>query len=456
MTGLMTAKLNYRWLIYPLQKVPYTSLMLVFFLTAYLALQSHPVDPKTPLDFFGNLFRHHDLLHLALNLFVIAYAGSHCEAAKGGPFMLSVGIGSLLVGSAMEYLMIDGRFIGLSAGAYGLAAWWAIDRFGTTPLRSLLVTFFFVATIAAEFSDSAIIAHATGALTGGIFAMLGNFFKKKPPTPKTAQTDREQTGYTLRPMTSIDIPEAVKIIALTDEDDAEEAEQNLTNRHCQGMYVLEEAGLTIGMTGYYKSDNVEDIGWLSWTYLHPSAQGQGGGKYMMRELLRILDEDNIRKLFIATSDYCEDGVNIYASAHAFYESFGATKEVQIDDYHDSGEAMIIYGLGNPRYDSAKPQAQIQDMMLGVDFSGIHPAAESANGYEVQWESSTETRNITGLENCVTQAKQLKARILLLALPEDITNTVSTSLNEAGFVNCGMLQDYYEKDLGQVYWIIKGE
>lgn len=282
--------------------------------------------------------------------------------------------------------------------------------------------------------------------------MFGKLFGKKSAAAKPTQADTGQTDYRFRPMTMSDIPVAVEIIASTDEDDAEEAEENLAERHCQGMYVLEEAGRTIGITGFYKSNDVGDIGWLSWTYLHPSAQGKGGGRFMMKELLRILDEENIRKVFIATSDYSEDGQPIYAAAQAFYESFGAVRELQIDDYHDRGEAMIIYGFGNPRYDAAAPATY--EPVSGVVFHGINAAAESEHGYEMQWESSPELQQVTGLSDCIAQAKHQKARMLFVALPEDVATAAAASLGEAGFENCGTLSDYYEKGVGQVYWVLK--
>lgn len=452
MSGLMTTGSRPHRFILPLKHAPYTSLILGLSLLAYWALQSLPVaNPGNPLEFASNLFRHKDFLHLTLNLFVIAYAGSHCETAKGGPFLLFVALASLLIGSIAEYLLIDARFIGLSAAAYGLAAWSAIDIFGATLARSLLIAICFFAIIAAERSNTAFVAHAAGALSGGLIAVFGRIFSKKKPARNPAQADSEQSDYRLRPMTMADIPVAVEIISLTDEDDAEEAEANLAERQCRGMYVLEKAGETIGISGFYKSDDVEDIAWLSWTYLHPTAQGKGGGQFMMKELLRILDEEDIRKLFIATSDYREDGENIYAAAHAFYETFGAQKELQIDDYHDSDEAMILYGFGNPRYDSLTPR--LGEPAAGIDFQGINAAAESIHGFEIQWESSPETQVVTGLDNCISQARSQNARILFVALPEDIAKVASASLSEAGFENCGTLQDYYEKGQGQVYWAL---
>ncbi|MEJ2609452.1 MAG: GNAT family N-acetyltransferase [Candidatus Thiodiazotropha sp.] len=452
MSGLLAFRLNYQWLMLPLKYAPYTSLLLALSAFVYWALQGPPTaTPSNPFEFIGNLFRHKDLLHLSSNLFVIAYAGNHCESVKGGPFMLLVAITSLLTGSIMEYLLIDGRFIGLSAAAYGLAAWSAIDIFGLTLTKSLIITIAFTAIITAGISDTTIVAHAVGALTGGLMTMFGKLFSNKSADPKPVQADSAQTDYRLRPMTMDDIPVAVEIIALTDEDDAEDAEENLAERSCQGMYVLEEAGQMIGLTGFYKSSDVGDIAWLSWTYLHPSAQGKGGGRFMMHEMLRLLDNENIRKLFIATSDYCEDGKPIYASAHALYEALGAVKELQVDDYHDNGEAMIIYGFSNPRFDSVAPKNRSQPL-TGIRFQGIHAAAESSHGYEIQWDSSPEMESITGLDNCLSQAQRENARILFVALPEDIA--AAESLSKAGFQNCGTLPDYYEKGLGLIYWVLK--
>jgi GNAT superfamily N-acetyltransferase len=279
--------------------------------------------------------------------------------------------------------------------------------------------------------------------------MLGGLFKKKkapePPVNQPAEP------YHLRPMEEEDLPRVIEIIAETDEDDAEEAEENLNARQGQGMYVLEGKGHIIGLTGFYLASDIPGIGWLSWTYLDPSHQGQGAGKFMVNRLLDIIDGENVRKLFIASSDYEEDGEPVYAAAHAFYQSMGAEKELQLDDYHDQGEAMIFFGLVNKRFD-LQPREQIP--ATGVRFSGINPAAESADGYELEWESSPAMQEVDGLEDCLAQAREKRARFLMVALPEDISDLASATLDAAGFRLRGKLQDYYDKGVDQVYWSMK--
>ncbi len=441
------------WL-HPVLQTPYTNLVLIIALAAYWLIPGPPSEPKAFFDLLGNLFRHQNLAHLGLNLFVIAYCGHYCESARGGPFMLGVALGSLILGSIMEYLLIDGRFVGLSAGAYGLAAWVTLHQVGISLIKLTLIALSFALIIAIGYVDNAVVAHATGAITGGVIAMFGSLFKKKKPQVPPPAPNQQSGGdepYHLRPMVEDDLPRVIEIIAETDEDDAEEAEENLNEREGKGMYVLEERGRIIGMTGYSLASDIPGIGWLSWTYLDPAHQGQGAGKFMVNRLLDIMDTDNVRKLFIASSDYQEDGEMIYAAAHAFYQSMGAEKELQIDDYHDQGEAMILFGLENKRF-NLTPQQPIP--AAGVRFSGIHPADESEDGYELQWESTPDMEGVEGLKEALSEARKKQARILMAALPEDISDLAAATLDHAGFRFKGKLRDFYDKGVAQAYWTLK--
>ncbi|MEO1308584.1 MAG: rhomboid family intramembrane serine protease [Pseudomonadota bacterium] len=64
---------------------------------------------------------------------------------------------------------------------------------------------------------------------------------------------------------------------------------------------------------------------------------------------RVAVWTHVVSIFIATSDYAENGVPIYANAFRLYEEFGANIELKIPDYHSPGETKIVYGLANPEY-----------------------------------------------------------------------------------------------------------
>ena len=97
-------------------------------------------------------------------------------------------------------------------------------------------------------------------------------------------------------------------------------------------------------TGAQPDLDAPGIAWLSWTYLHPDVRSQGVGRMMVDEMLTILRANNVRKVFIATSDYMEDGEDVYLDARRFYESLGAELELLQRDYHQRGEARYVYGL----------------------------------------------------------------------------------------------------------------
>ena len=86
------------------------------------------------------------------------------------------------------------------------------------------------------------------------------------------------------------------------------------------MFVLVDEGQVIGVTGYQLDAAARGVAWLSWTYLSESHHGQGWGKMMIEAMLNELDGMNIRKIFISTSDYREDGEMIYGKAHDLYRS----------------------------------------------------------------------------------------------------------------------------------------
>lgn len=254
-------------------------------------------------------------------------------------------------------------------------------------------------------------------------------------------------GPELREMGAPHLRRVLEIIAETDEDDAAEAEWALTQRAYRGMYVLVHEGEVMGVTGATRAEDVEDVMWLSWTYLTEQARGSGLGNFMLDRLLGQLNEHGTRKLFIATSDYVEDGEDVYADARRFYESFGAAEELRVADYHGTGEAKIIYGLNNPGVTPEPPEPE--STVTGVRFHDLHEAPESDHGGALTWTVTGD--GVTGIEDMIGEAAKVGLRLLVTSLPQDVSNVASEALTAHGFQQNGVLTDYYGLGVAQVWW-----
>ncbi len=281
-----------------------------------------------------------------------------------------------------------------------------------------------------------------GGLLGGGDAETGKA-DARPDTPSPHGSSEEPV---LRAMTMEDLPVVLDIIEEHDEDDAEEAEASLTARQCEGVAVAEVDGEVVGLTGAVADETVPDIRWLSWTYVRKDARGKGVGQFMMDALLDHLGNEGVRKLFISTSDYKEDGEDVYAPARAFYEQLGAREELRIPHYHDTDESKIIYGLENPSFKGGAPLEAESD---GLRFTGFEEAPESEDGYGLTW--TEDGAGISGLEEQIAAAQKEDARALFVELPDDLSRLATDSLTRAGFREVGALTDYYGVGVRQVHW-----
>ncbi|MGH1351003.1 MAG: GNAT family N-acetyltransferase [Methyloligellaceae bacterium] len=267
----------------------------------------------------------------------------------------------------------------------------------------------------------------------------------------------------LRPMKRSDLSRVVDIINEHDEDDAEEAYESLSHS-IEGMFVLDESGGfsldsksgVIGVIGARQDPDVQDICWLSWTYVTESRQGEGWGRMMMEEIIEMLKADGIRKLFITTSDYEEDGEDIYAEAKKLYTSMGAKLELTVPEFHDEEEAQLIYGLPLIEEDSYEA---IEPITGTLEFYDVNPMAESEMGFILGWRVHDEDEDIDHIPPVREQLKhyrqegiQHKARFLLATLPSDVSSSAEKELHEARFDKVGHLKDFHAPGLHEEYWV----
>ncbi|KJZ18600.1 rhomboid family intramembrane serine protease [Loktanella sp. S4079] len=395
-----------------------------------------PVAPIPLMDIYLNAFKHGNLGHLLTNCVMVLIAGYETERKVGSYKTFALIAGCIVIGSTVQFVMVDHRFVGISSAAYGLVSFALLSHANPRHYTTIiaLIAAIIALEAAAQPGQLALYTHVTSALIGGSYAMFGSLFGKKGPH--------------LKPMQMIHLPKVLPIIAQTDEDDAAEAEQAFLQEGFDGMFVLVEGSEVLGVTGYSPDEQVPDVMWLSWTYLRQDQTGAGLGSQMLNNLLGKLKDMGIRKLFIATSDYDDFGKQIYAAAHKMYAEFGARIELTVPAYHSPTEAKIVYGLENPEFDAIRDTTPAPNTGLSITGSGVEP--ETDDVYGLSWEESPV--GLAGMEFAKDKAIERGARQLVLAIPSDLSDANSEALQSHNFRLCGRLSDYYKLGLDQVWWL----
>lgn len=382
-------------------------------------------------------FRHGSVAHFAPNLALLVWAGTVVETQIGSRNTGALALACILLGGAAQAAFVGPNFIGISGVVLGLIAFaitqtfdpdkrWRIPAIG-------LIGFGIEAMLPA--TVMAVWVHLVSFLIGGFASMLNIFGGGGPQ---------------LKPMQLTDLSRVIAIIEETDEDDAAEAEESFLSRGCDNMFVFRQRGQIIGVTGFspVDPDEAEDVAWLGWTYLASEARGQGLGREMFDKMLAELTAAGMRKLFIATSDYVEDGVAIYADAQRLYARFGAETEVTIPDFHAPGEAMIIMALSNSDHPSFNaPPVQLPLNPSGLRITGVHPAPDSETSVALHWQEGG--TGLQGLEIAMTSVPS--GQMAVMTLPSDISINYTEKLVQSGFECCGDVRDYYAPGLHQTWW-----
>jgi N-acetylglutamate synthase-like GNAT family acetyltransferase len=254
-------------------------------------------------------------------------------------------------------------------------------------------------------------------------------------------------GPQFRPMERSDMGGVLRLISQHDEDDFEEAREELREGF-EGMFVLADRGKVVGVTGGNVDPHSNDVVWLSWTYVDVERQGEGLGTTLFKSMTKLLQNDGVRKLFINTSDYMDEGEDMYAAARAFYEKMGATLEIKLPDYHAADEARLTYGLNLTRSRGGSEQPSGG----AVRFTGIEVLDESDAGWGLIWEEAegaTDPENVdSGLKERISEARKGGARILFAAVPSDLCANLNQAFGETGFAHHGRLLDYFGPNIHQ--------
>ena len=392
------------------------------------------------LQYTLNIFRHGTKAHLLGNLFMLGVCGYFVEPQMPRRRFIELIALLCVVPPLIEYAIAGSGFLGISGVAYGLAAF---ALYSTRPKSewvwiSGLIAIFLVADKALSTQKVAIYSHFSGLIIGGAVAMLGKLF---------GNNNNNNSVSGLIPMEPNHINTVVSIINETDDDDAREAKDSFSRHGLENMFVMVDEGQVIGVTGYQLDAAARGVAWLSWTYLSESHHGQGWGKMMIEAMLNQLDGMNIRKIFISTSDYREDGEMIYGKAHDLYRSFGAAEELKIKNYFAPQEAQLIFSMYNQRIEPQPPQTFEGK---GCRITGIVGAPETENAAAFEWEETE--RGLFDITEYLDRARAGNADFILLTIPSDISDNISGDLERAGFENAGLLKDYYDFGLHQAWWI----
>lgn len=258
----------------------------------------------------------------------------------------------------------------------------------------------------------------------------------------------------LREMKTEDVDAVIKVIASHSEEDAEEAESDY--REVGGImdqYVIEDDGSVIGVTGFLSPSGCEQTYWLSWTYVADGHDNKGHGRKMLIDLLDYLQEQGGRKIFVKVSDYVddEDGA-IYAAALHLYKSLGFKEELKHEAYYTDSEAQMILGL---RLNGSEPNiAAINTENCPVQFNAVFEIDETDDAYSFGWHDEGESIfTKEDVEMGLAQVKEDEGRVVFLSFPSNFSD-VSDTLLSAGFVNAGVLDDYYEDGIHEQHFTYK--
>ena len=279
--------------------------------------------------------------------------------------------------------------------------------------------------------------------------MVFSIFGKKQ---QAQQTSAPTGGRFVRPMQLSDINAVVDIIEEHDEDDAMEARESF-REGVDDMFVAEDNGRVVGVTGSFDDPESDDIVWLSWTYVAEDQRRQGMGRYLLEGLLTHLQQNDVRKIFMSTGEYIEDGEDIYAAAKGLYENQGARLEMKMDDYFEPGEARFVYGLDLQEGADQEAEPPLDGDLV---FDGLFEAPETDEGLVLTWREY-EDSDASGehprdkLTRLLDEARGEDVRFVIAAIPADLATGAAKGLKAMGFSQEGELKDYYQPGVSQQHW-----
>ncbi len=266
---------------------------------------------------------------------------------------------------------------------------------------------------------------------------------------------QSEQGFIFHPMEKHHVPPALDIIFNHDEDDSAEAEMSFAE-DLSRFYVVEIDGQLAGVTGYSRIIEAPTSAWLSWTYVDTHFQRQGVGSYLVAELSTLLKKRGVERLFIATSDYKEDGIDIYAGARRFYERLGARCDLKIPNFYQMDESKYIYRLIIGEQTSKYFDRATTDK--SVHFVDTDILEETQTAYRLLWEERKkhssqleDQQNNDDIASIMKHGIENGAHAFFASLPAPLSREAAITLQRAGFRQLGNVIDYYGPGHDDVYW-----
>ena len=265
---------------------------------------------------------------------------------------------------------------------------------------------------------------------------------------------------TLRTMYMSDLPTVLKIIAATDEEDAEAAEAEFHDDGLDNQYVLEVEGKVVGISGFRLVPGTDATYWLNWTYLAPEYHGKGLGRILLEQTLRHLRELEARMVFVKVSDYVDDEEQrVYESAHAVYEKMGFEPALIGHDFYDDGENQHIMRLSYSQVEASEGEGYVvADEKPVIRFNGLHEIAETDGAYTFRWTVEESTKlfgkrsfSEQDLKIGLESVKNDGGRKVFLTFPSNLP-LIHKPLQAVGFKYVGQLTDYYERGVHELHFV----
>lgn len=100
-------------------------------------------------------------------------------------------------------------------------------------------------------------------------------------------------------------------------------------------FVVKKGNNIIAISGYSQDPEVSDLYWLGWFAVKKEFQRKGIGTFLLKKIIKILSDENVRLLCVHTSSKMPQAIR-------FYEKNGFVVMGRLRDYFREGEDKIIY------------------------------------------------------------------------------------------------------------------
>ncbi len=252
-------------------------------------------------------------------------------------------------------------------------------------------------------------------------------------------------GCVIRHMQPNDVTRVIAIIDQHDDDDAAWAQQTYSES-LDGHFVMTMRDEVVGVTGGTPIEGADRAYNVSWTYLDKKLIGQGYGRALIEHLMEYLRSLGARKVFVSTSDYMDNGRDVYRDAREAYRAAGFQEELRHANYYALGESMIVYGM---RLEPTGP-ASTEKNHNKIVLTDIDEIPECDGAYWLAWELDAEGTDMAKAHMIIDQVKDWDGRVIFLAFPSDVSEAYEFARN-ARFREGGRLLDYYEDGVDEIHY-----